>query len=126
MDLLDTHLFSLIGDEGFERLVAGFYRRVPEDDILGPMYHGRDLAAAQWRLREFLVGRFGGPDRYIQRRGHPRLRMRHHPFAINQAARDRWLELMSAAIEEAKLPAEAEPLLRRFFADSATFLINQP
>ena len=125
MDLLDTHVFGLVGDEGFARLVAAFYRRIPGDGILGPMYDGRDLSEAEWRLREFLVGRFGGPGRYVEHRGHPRLRMRHHPFAINQAARDRWLSLMDAALEEARVPPAALPPLRKFFADAATFLINR-
>jgi hemoglobin len=125
MDLLDTHLYSLIGDEGFARLVAAFYRRVPHDDILEPMYRGRDLDEAQWRLREFLVGRFGGPERYIQRRGHPRLRMRHAPFQINQAARDRWIKLMSEALTEVEFDANATALLTKLFDDAATFMINQ-
>ena len=126
MDLLDTHVHALIGDEGFARLVAAFYRRVPGDDVLGPMYAARDLAAAEWRLREFLVGRFGGPMRYIEKRGHPRLRMRHGPFKIDQAARDRWMSLMESALAEAALPPKAETLLRQFFKDSATFMINHP
>jgi hemoglobin len=124
MDLLDTKVFGLVGDEGFSRLVAAFYRRVPGDEILGPMYAGRDLHSAEGRLREFLVGRFGGPQRYIEKRGHPRLRMRHSPFRIDRAARDRWIELMTAALDEAALPPEAVSALRRFFDDSATFMIN--
>jgi hemoglobin len=124
MDLLDTKVFGLIGDDGFAQLVAAFYRRVPTDEILGPMYHGRDLAEAEWRLREFLVGRFGGPMRYVEKRGHPRLRMRHGPFLINQAARDRWIKLMWAALDEVQLPADAIAILRRFFEDTATFMIN--
>ena len=125
MDLLDTHVYGRIGDEGFTRVVAAFYRRVPGDDVLGPMYEGRDLAEAEWRLREFLVGRFGGPGRYIERRGHPRLRMRHVPFAITKAARDRWVKVMSEALAEVRLPPEAEAPLRRFFEDAATFMINR-
>lgn len=125
MDLLDTQVYELIGDEGFVRLVAAFYRRIPDDDLLGPLYRDRDLAAAEWRLREFLIGRFGGPQRYIEKRGHPRLRMRHAPFPVTQAARDRWIELMEAALAETKLPAPAESMLRKFFHDSATFLINR-
>jgi hemoglobin len=124
MPLLDTQLHALIGDEGFTRLVAAFYRRVPTDDILGPLYEKRDLAGAEWRLREFLVGRFGGPERYIAQRGHPRLRMRHGPFRIDQAARDRWLTIMGEAMAETQLPGEAEVLLRRYFEETATFLIN--
>ena len=125
MDLLDTHVYGLIGDEGFARLVAAFYKRIPSDDLLGPMYEGRDMHDAEWRLREFLVGRFGGPMRYVEKRGHPRLRMRHVPFTINRAARDRWVALMSEALAEADLPPEAVPPLRRFFEEAATFMINR-
>ena len=125
MDLLDTHVYGLIGDDGFRRLVAAFYQRVPGDGILGPMYEGRDLADAEWRLREFLVGRFGGPDRYVQKRGHPRLRMRHHPFAIDQAARDRWVMLMDRALEESSFPDDVTALLREFFHGVATFMVNR-
>ena len=124
MDLLDTRVFGLIGEEGFQRLVAAFYRRVQTDDILAPLYPEQDFAGAEERLRDFLVGRFGGPQRYLERRGHPRLRMRHGRFRIDQAARDRWVSLMEAALAETSLPAEAERLLRQFFHESATFLIN--
>lgn len=61
MDLLDTHVYGLIGEDGFQRVVAAFYRRVPQDDILGAMYPADDLPAAEERLREFLIQRFGGP-----------------------------------------------------------------
>lgn len=124
MDLLDTQVYGLIGDDGFARLCAAFFRRVPADDVLGPMYQ-HDLAGAERRLRGFLVGRFGGPDSYVRARGHPRLRMRHAPFAINQAARDRWVSRMGEALDEAKLDTAAERMLRQFFHDSATFLINR-
>ena len=126
MDLLDTHVYGLIGEAGFRRLVAAFYKRVPGDDILAPMYEGRDLAGAEDRLRGFLIQRFGGPDDYSQRRGHPRLRMRHGPFAIDPAARGRWIQLMDQALAETCLPVEAEAVLRHFFHQTATFLINEP
>lgn len=116
----------MIGDDGFQRLIASFYQKVPADDILGPLYPRHDMAGAEQRLREFLVQRFGGPDHYSQRRGHPRLRMRHAPFIVNQAGRDRWVELMECALLETKLPAPAEQALRQFFHDTATFMINRP
>src|SRR5690348_15964148 len=125
MDLLDTQMYSVIGEEGFTRLVAAFYRRVPTDDVLGPMYPEKDFAGAEIRLREFLIQRFGGPNHYSQKRGHPRLRMRHAPFTINQAGRDRWIHLMEAALDEVKLPAEVVPTLKAFFHDVATFMINR-
>ncbi len=122
----DRDVFSLIGEDGFRRLVAAFYRQVPLDALLGAMYPASDLAGAEDRLREFLIYRFGGPPRYIEQRGHPRLRMRHAPFAIGQAARDRWMQLMNNALAEAALPAEVEVLLREFFDGTATFMINRP
>ena len=121
----DQEIYSIIGEEGFARLIAAFYRRIAQDDMLGPMYPKQDLHGAEERLREFLVFRFGGPQRYIEHRGHPRLRMRHAPFAIDQAARDRWISLMDAALEEAQLPAEAHEVLRAFFEATATFMINR-
>ncbi len=121
----EREVYGAIGEEGFARLVAAFYRRVPTDDILGPMYPKGELAGAERRLRDFLVGRFGGPPRYIEERGHPRLRMRHHPFAIDQRARRRWLELMSAALGESDLPPEPAILLGVFFESVATMLVNR-
>jgi hemoglobin len=125
MDLLDTQVYGIIGEEGFARLVAAFYRRVRGDDILKPMYPPEDLAGAEQRLREFLIQRFGGPQTYSESRGHPRLRMRHSPFVIDQRARDRWITLMEAALAETGLDAGAARMLRKFFHDTATFMINR-
>jgi hemoglobin len=122
----EEQVYTVIGDEGFERLVRAFYAQVPGDPILGPMYPPDDLAGAEARLRDFLIGRFGGPPRYIEQRGHPRLRMRHAPFAIDMAARNRWIELMNRALDETKLPGGVTALLREFFDSVATFMINRP
>ncbi len=121
----DQEIYALIGEDGFARLVAAFYRQVGADDILGPMYPRNDMAGAEERLREFLVYRFGGPTRYLEQRGHPRLRMRHAPFPIGQAARDRWLQLMDVALREAALPAPADETLREFFDNVATHMMNR-
>lgn len=121
----EQSIYDMIGEEGFARLLAAFYRQVPGDDILGPMYPAEDMAGAEQRLRDFLVYRFGGPDRYLQQRGHPRLRMRHAPFPIDAAGRDRWVQLMENALGEADLPAAAAEQLRTYFNDTATFMINQ-
>ncbi len=124
--MTEDQIYSTIGEEGFARLIAAFYRRVPADSILGPMYPAADLAGAEQRLLDFLVGRFGGPMRYIEQRGHPRLRMRHAPFAIDEGARDRWIALMMAAMDEVQLPVEVHPLLEGFFRHTADFMRNRP
>lgn len=124
-ELSESDLYSALGEAGFARLVAAFYRRVPGDSVLGPMYPVDDLPGAELRLREFLIQRFGGPTRYSDQRGHPRLRMRHAPFAVDVAARDRWVALMEAALAEADLPPHAVGPLRRYFHDTATFMINR-
>jgi hemoglobin len=120
----EGEVFGLIGEAGFQRLVSAFYAQVPGDDLLGPMYPKDDLAGAEERLRDFLIGRFGGPPTYMEKRGHPRLRMRHSPFRLDEAARNRWVQLMDRALDEAALPAEAEQVLRPFFHGTATFLRN--
>jgi hemoglobin len=122
--MTEEEIYNAIGEEGFARLVRAFYAQVPADDILGRLYPPHDLAGAEQRLRDFLIGRFGGPPRYIEARGHPRLRMRHMPFLIDEAARNRWVKLMDRALDEAKLPDDVTVLLREFFAHVATFLRN--
>lgn len=114
----------MIGDEGFDRLSRAFYARVRRDDILAPMYPEEDFEGARVRLRDFLIFRFGGPQHYIEQRGHPRLRARHAPFKVDQAARDRWVSLMEGALADAALPKQAENILREFFHNTATFMIN--
>ena len=121
----EFEVYSIIGKDGFARLVAAFYRQVPQDDLLKAMYPARDLEGAEQRLRDFLIYRFGGPQKYIEDRGHPRLRMRHFPFRITQTARDRWMQLMSNALVEAKFPVEVEQVLVKFFDGMSTFMINQ-
>jgi hemoglobin len=121
----EQEIYSVIGQDGFERLVGAFYRQIPGDDLLGPLYPPRDLAGAEQRLRDFLIVRFGGPTTYLEQRGHPRLRMRHAPFAIGQMQRDRWVQLMNRALDEAALPEQPREALRAFFDATATFLMNR-
>ena len=121
----EHEVYAAIGDEGFDRLIAAFYKQIPGDEILGPMYRGRDLAGAEERLRGFLIYRFGGPQTYIENRGHPRLRMRHAPFVIDQAARDRWMQLMRTALLETNLASEPAGVLLRFFESTASAMVNR-
>ena len=121
----EGQLYARIGEEGFARLVRAFYAQVPGDPVLGPMYPAEDMTGAEERLRDFLVGRFGGPPRYIEQRGHPRLRMRHVPFSIDADGRNRWVALMDRALVEADIPADAVAVLTPFFHHMASFMINR-
>lgn len=118
-------LCDVVSEARLRALVAAFYRRVRTDDLIGPMYPPDDWAGAEKRLADFLIYRFGGPPTYLEERGHPRLRGRHLPFAIGEAERDRWLQLMESAMSEIGLPEEALPPLRAFFVQVADFMRNR-
>ena len=122
---MDTPSSAEFGEAEITDLVAAFYRRVRTDDLIGPMYPDNDWEGSEKRLRDFLIYRFGGSDRYIQERGHPRLRMRHAPFSIGIPERDRWLELMAAAMKETNVPGSASLNLKTFFEQVADFMRNR-
>jgi hemoglobin len=113
------------GDETFQALVDAFYRRVEADDVLRPMFPD-DLEPGKHYQFLFLTQYWGGPARYQQERGHPRLRMRHNPFAIDQAARDAWVGHMKAAIAEVGIEEPDRSALVEYFERAATFMINRP
>jgi len=112
------------GDAPFRRLIDAFYARVGREPLLRPMYPA-DLTASREHLFLFVTQYFGGPPRYNAQRGHPRLRMRHAPFAIGQPERDAWARHMRAALDEAGFAEPAHAALRDYFERTATFLINQ-
>ena len=118
-------IYETIGEDGITSITRAFYQQVASDDLLAPMYPKHDLKGSEERLRVFLLYRFGGPQRYIEERGHPRLRMRHAPFPIDQRARDRWISLMDNAVCAAALPPQIVAILKEFFRNVATFLINR-
>lgn len=120
-----ANLCAELGEPVLRAMVAAFYCRVRVDDVIGPLYPQDDWAGAEQRLADFLVYRFGGPHTYLEQRGHPRLRMRHLPFAIGVRERDRWLELMEAAMLETHIPQPQAETLRAFFANVADFMRNQ-
>lgn len=123
--MTEADVMTACGEDGIRRMVAAFYRRVRTDDLLGPMYPDDDWAGAEERLAEFLLFRLGASNRYVETRGHPRLRMRHMPFKIGEAERDRWISLMAAAMEETNVPETARAFLDPFFAQVADFMKNQ-
>ncbi len=113
------------GHATFERLVARFYATVRTDPVLAPLYPPDDWAGAETRLRQFLEQYWGGPATYSDERGHPRLRMRHAPFAIGPAERDAWLSHMRDAIDSLELPAEQDAALWGYLAMAARSMQNR-
>jgi hemoglobin len=112
------------GRPWFEALVERFYRDVETNPVLRPLYPS-NLEKPKANLTEFLVQYWGGPPDYSAKRGHPRLGMRHHGFAIGWPERDAWVDTMTAAVKTAGLSPEDEKEMLDYFNSAATFLINR-
>lgn len=113
------------GEPTFRTLVGRFYQRVAEDPVLRPIYPEADLSGATERLTLFLIQYWGGPTTYSERRGHPRLRLRHQGFAIGQAERDAWLGHMAAAVESLDLEPQLRKALLDYFESASLAMINR-
>jgi hemoglobin len=121
----DQTVYEMIGGEDtFRRLVDEFYARVEQDTVLRPLFPDDLTPGKEWQFL-FLMQYWGGPTRYMEERGHPRLRMRHFPFAITQQARDAWVRCMLEAIDEVGIPEPARTEMRDYFERGATFMVNR-
>ena len=126
MSAEQTPYERLGGSPFFALLVDGFYRHVEDDPVLRPLYPESDLGPAAERLRLFLEQYWGGPTTYSDTRGHPRLRMRHAPFAVDEVAREHWLTHMRAALDEQAPPPDLDTLLWTYFESAASAMVNRP
>lgn len=120
----ETFYQAVGGEQTFRRIVGRFYELVAKDEVLRPLYPDEDLRPAEERLRLFLMQYWGGPHTYSQRRGHPRLRMRHAPFRIGPTERDAWLHCMRTAVEEAELDEAHRAVLWNYLEMAANSLLN--
>lgn len=127
-------VYELVGGQSFfDDLVDHFYDAVEAEPLLRPMYP-KDLRPSRARLAGFLAQYWGGPPGYSEMRGHPRLRMRHMPFAIGWAEREAWMKHMTASLDAATiadgagrpLPDEIRAVMFDHFDNAATHLVNQP
>ncbi len=122
----EQSLFDSVGGEPtFDRLVSRFYAGVESDPALRAVYPSRDLGPAREHLKLFLIQYWGGPGTYGERRGHPRLRMRHARFPIGEAERDAWLRHMRAALDELGLDRAHDDELWNYLVMAAHSLVNQ-
>jgi hemoglobin len=112
------------GSPTIREIVSRFYAGVATDEVLRPLYPEEDLAAAEDRFAMFLEQYWGGPTTYSERRGHPRLRMRHAPFAVTPTARDHWLLHFRAALDEAGLTPDQDLQFWEYVTHAAQFMIN--
>lgn len=125
---MDKSLYELIGGEaGVQQLVDRFYDRMDEEESVKPLreMHAKSLKASRQKLFEFLSGWLGGPQLYIEKHGHPRLRQRHMPFAVDISARDQWMHCMRLALEEVVTDSDVRKHLARSFHDLANHMRNQ-
>ncbi len=106
------------------KIVARFYEGVATDEVLRPLYPEEDLAAAEERFTMFLAQYWGGPTTYSERRGHPRLRMRHAPFAVTPRAKEHWLTHFRAGLDEAGLSPEHDAQFWDYVTHAAQFMVN--
>lgn len=119
-----AEIYARISSDGpFYALVEQFYAGVETDPVLRPLYPS-DLTHAKQHLAWFLIQRFGGPARYGEERGHPRLRMRHLPFRIGPEESAAWLRHMASALDAVPEFAPFRADLDRYFAESAAFMVN--
>jgi hemoglobin len=122
--MTETFYEAAGGEETFRRLVHRFYQEVTVDPVLRAVYRDEDLGPAEERLRLFLIQYWGGPEKYHELRGHPRLRMRHVPFRIGERERDHWLRAMRVALDDVSLPAALDAQIWDYLVMAAHSLIN--
>lgn len=122
---MNSELFERLGGEStFTTIAKEFYLRVSEDPVLHEMYPEQDLGPAEERLRLFLIQYWGGPSYYQDKRGHPRLRMRHMPFKVNPKAKQHWLKAMRSAVDSAQLSEADDAMVWDYFERASLAMVN--
>jgi len=126
MGTVTTFYEEIGGEQTIRAIVHRFYEGVAEDPLLRPMYPEEDLGPAEERFALFLVQYWGGPTTYSENRGHPRLRMRHAPFAVTPASAQRWLHHFRAGLDSVELTEEQDAQFWDYVTHAAQFMVNTP
>ena len=121
---MSTFYDDIGGSPTIRAIVKRFYAGVAEDEVLRPMYPEADLGPAEERFAMFLEQYWGGPTTYSDQRGHPRLRMRHAPFAVTPLAKDHWLQHFGVALAESDLTEEQRAQFWDYVTHAAQFMVN--
>jgi len=120
----ETPFLELGGQATVRSLVERFYDEIEADSPVLRAMLPRDMAVSRQKLFEFLVGWTGGPQLYVEKHGHPRLRMRHFPFHIDEAAAREWMRCMVVALDEVVVSEPLRDFLTAQLAGTADHLIN--
>jgi hemoglobin len=123
---MTTFYDEIGGYETIHQIVGTFYEGVAADELLRTMYPEEDLGPAEERFTLFLCQYWGGPSTYSERRGHPRLRMRHAPFAVTPTAKEHWLRAFRAGLDSAGLTPEQDAQFWDYILHAAQFMVNTP
>ena len=121
----EQDVMKACGESGIRAMVAAFYQRVRTDDLIGPMYPDDDWEGSEERLADFMLFRLGHSNTYMEKRGHPRLRMRHMPFSIGIAERDQWVACMDQAMQETAIDDALRTRLKESFMQTADWMRNR-
>jgi len=121
---MNRTFYEILGEENILKMAKVFYEGVAEDELMRAMYP-KDLAPAEERFALFLVQVFGGPTTYSDKRGHPRLRRRHFPYAINFDARTHWMQHIETAVNTIEMDAEIKRQIMAYFEKASLHMINK-
>ena len=117
-------LYELVGDARLQTLISSFYAKVFENPVIGPLFNQTDADTIKDKQYCFLSQFLGGPQRYAQKYGPPKMRRRHAPHAITTEAKDEWLKLMKASVYELDLPDHLKEALYNCFPLVAQHMVN--
>ncbi|MCP4913402.1 MAG: group II truncated hemoglobin [Oligoflexia bacterium] len=121
-----NYMYSMLGEAKIRKLVDDFYEIMDDErfKIIRDM-HPKNISSSNEKLALFLIFRFGGPRTYVEKHGHPRMRMRHFPFPIDDHAKDLWLACMNEALEKSDIDKDNQDLLLLFFVQFAAMMVNR-